>query len=77
MFKLQFHLRFFKKVKKIIKKDKKIKNKINNTLKALEQSPTDQKLKSHKITSKNGNRLFSSRVNGDLRIIWNYNKDKA
>ncbi len=76
MFKLNFKSLFLKKVKKIVSKNKDFKKIIFKVIQILEINPFDLKLKSHKIIRKNGNPAFSSRVSGDIRIIWKFQKNQ-
>jgi mRNA-degrading endonuclease YafQ of YafQ-DinJ toxin-antitoxin module len=38
------------------------------------ENPFIPELHTHKVISKEFGSAFSSRVNGDIRIIWNYDK---
>ncbi len=58
------------------KKSSKIFQKIISVLNALSESPFNQRLRTHKVqTSKHGV-VYSTRITGDLRIIWNYKDDE-
>jgi mRNA-degrading endonuclease YafQ of YafQ-DinJ toxin-antitoxin module len=71
MYRLIFSGYFKKKLSKLIKYNPKISNKIESTLVFLSQNPLEPKLRSHKVGS-----YWSSRVTGDIRIIWIYGDDK-
>ena len=77
MFKLNFKKTFLKKVKKFSEKNKNLKKLIIKTLSGLEENPFSLNLKSHKIIRKNGSLAFSSKVNGDIRIIWKFKNKRA
>lgn len=62
-------------VKKLIKKDRKLGDKIIQTLKILQNNPFDSKLLSHKVNARIYKTNWSSRVTGDIRIIWNFGPD--
>ncbi len=68
---------FIKKSAKLVKKNPEIENKIKSSLDALQENPTNPVLKTHKVITKNKEKVLSSRVSGDIRIIWNYRQNKA
>lgn len=63
---------FRRSLKKLVDKGRVTKLKIKKILDLLEQNPFDKSLKTHKVTSKNSGQAFSSRIDSDLRIIWNF-----
>lgn len=75
MFELEFSKYFKKKYKKLTSKNSLLISKIKKTLIQLEKNPEDNSIGSHKINSKTFGDLWSSRVTGDIRILWNYNKN--
>lgn len=62
---------FTKKLTKLVRNNPKLKMKVLETVKLLSENPQEPILKSHKVGE-----YFSSRVTGDLRIIWDYNETK-
>ncbi len=60
------------KFQKFFSKNKLLVKKIDKTINLLEQDPFYSSLKSHKVITKEGKKAFSSRVIGDIRLIWNY-----
>jgi mRNA interferase YafQ len=64
---------FVKKTKKLINKNKKLEIRLEKVLDKLQVDPFDTSLKSHKVTTKHGETAYSSRVTGDIRIIWDFN----
>jgi mRNA-degrading endonuclease YafQ of YafQ-DinJ toxin-antitoxin module len=70
MYKLQFRKYFVKKYLKLIKNDLSLKLKVVKIFEQLEAEPFHPSLKSHKVQH-----VYSSRVTGDIRIIWQYNPD--
>ena len=77
MFKLNFKEYFLKKYVKLTKCDQKLDDKIRKTLNKLKDNPKDSSLYSHQVISKQFGKLWSSKVTGDLRIIWTYNDDQV
>jgi mRNA-degrading endonuclease YafQ of YafQ-DinJ toxin-antitoxin module len=77
MFSLNYTNEFAGKVKKLIRKNQLFKIAIKKALSLLEINPFYPSLHSHKIITKDSASAFSSRVTGDIRIIWNYNKNKT
>jgi mRNA-degrading endonuclease YafQ of YafQ-DinJ toxin-antitoxin module len=63
---------FRKKYSKISKKDRLVLRRINRAIKLLSVDPFYPGLKSHKTQTKEFGVRFSSRVTGDLRLIWDY-----
>lgn len=49
--------------------------KLNKTLKILAQEPFYPSLHTHKVISKNFGEQYSSRVTGDIRIIWCFHEN--
>jgi mRNA interferase YafQ len=71
MFALVPQPKFSRKLKRLLRKDKTLEVPIRNTLSLLADDPATPKLKTHKVLIE-GERLFSSSVTGDLRIVWRY-----
>ncbi|MEI6462486.1 MAG: cytotoxin [bacterium] len=67
--------RFKSIYKKLIKNNKILEKQIDLVLMLIEINPKDQRLKTHKVNTNDGIMSWSSRVNGNIRIIWNYGKD--
>ncbi len=59
----------------ITKGDQKLQKRIQKVLKLLEQNPSYPSLKTHKVTTKNYGDKWSSWVTGDIRIIWDYDRE--
>jgi mRNA-degrading endonuclease YafQ of YafQ-DinJ toxin-antitoxin module len=60
-----------KKLAGYVKKDKQKQKYIEKCLLALQENPYNPILKSHKVTLQGGANVWSSKVTGDVRIIWN------
>lgn len=56
----------------ITTRDQKLQKSIQKALKLLAQNPSYPALKTHKVDTKTYGQKWSSRVTGDLRIIWDY-----
>jgi mRNA interferase YafQ len=67
---------FLKKAKKIIQKNLDLAKQIDSAIRSLQQNPKNPILKSHKVVTPKFGFAYSSRINGDLRIIWDYSKDE-
>ncbi len=61
---------FRRKYRKLANKNSALKNKIQESIKLLTKDPRDNRLKSHKVITKDHGEAFSSSVTGDIRIIW-------
>ena len=58
-------------------RDNALNDKILQAFYLLERDPHTPALKSHKITRHSGKTALSSRVNADIRIIWDYHDGRA
>jgi mRNA-degrading endonuclease YafQ of YafQ-DinJ toxin-antitoxin module len=67
---------FLKKAKKLIKKNLNLAKEVDKCIQKLQRDPRDPSLKSHKVQTSDFDIVYSSRVNGDLRIIWNYSENE-
>ncbi len=65
---------FIKSFGKLAKKNKSLANKIISVLEQMGDDPFYQGLRTHKVQSKNYGIAYSSRVTGDIRIIWDFKK---
>ena len=72
MYDLKLTNRFAKSYKKIAKQDHELKINIKKSLKQLEYDPMHPSLHSHKVNSRLYGICWSSRVTGDIRILWIY-----
>lgn len=62
-----------KKSAKLLKKNPQLTKVIDQAFEKLKNNPFDFGLHTHKVNSKNFGLKFSSRINGDLRFIWDFN----
>lgn len=67
---------FLKESNRIVRANPILANKIRNVLKTLTIDPFYKGLKTHKVESKLFGRRYSSRVSGDIRIIWDFDAAK-
>jgi len=63
---------FQKSLKKLVAKDSILKNKTAKVFLILAKNPIDPSLHSHKVTTRKYGQKWSSRVTGNIRIIWDY-----
>jgi mRNA-degrading endonuclease YafQ of YafQ-DinJ toxin-antitoxin module len=64
---------FTRKLKKLTKHNKNLAEDVNNTISILRYNPFAPILSSHQVNSLvDGQRHFSCRVTGDIRIIWDF-----
>lgn len=64
---------FVRQFKKITKNNPQLKEDILETIQVLKIDPFSHILRSHKVSAKIGGLKWSSRVNGNIRIIWDFN----
>lgn len=75
-FNFEFSEEYLRNAKKFIK-SKRLSSKIlNDTLEKLSENPMDSSLRTHKVNSRNYGKAWSSRIDGDIRIIWQYSNKK-
>lgn len=69
-YEIAFDQRFLKRVKKIYKKDKFLYDRYLKFLGKIAKDPFADNLVTHKVNSKNHDLVYSSRVTGDIRVLW-------
>lgn len=67
---------FTKSVEKLLKQRRISLTKINNVIIKLSSNPFDPSLKSHKVNTRTFGLQYSSRIDGDLRIIWSFDENE-
>jgi mRNA-degrading endonuclease YafQ of YafQ-DinJ toxin-antitoxin module len=67
---------FKKKTAKLIKKDPSLRKKILKVTDQLALDPFHKGLKTHKANTVKYGLKYSSRVTGDLRIVWDFDGEK-
>jgi mRNA-degrading endonuclease YafQ of YafQ-DinJ toxin-antitoxin module len=67
---------FQKKYKKLVKKDRRLEKLVKKSLKNLRKDPFYFSLKTHKVSHSVYGGMYSSRVTGDIRIIWNFDEKR-
>ena len=72
MFSFRESRRFAKKRKKLLRNNKNLTKSFVKTLKQMRIDPKHPSLKTHKVIDIDGKKSFSSQINRDLRIIWDY-----
>jgi mRNA-degrading endonuclease YafQ of YafQ-DinJ toxin-antitoxin module len=70
-YELEFSPNFNRKLKKLLKGNPAFKKRVEKTLETLSRDPFSAPLKTHKISIRSGVH-YSSKVTGDIRIIWNF-----
>lgn len=67
---------FLKRLGKLLKKDKSLEAKVQAALEKLASDPFHPGLKTHKADTKLYGYKHSSRVTGDIRIIWDFDGER-
>jgi mRNA-degrading endonuclease YafQ of YafQ-DinJ toxin-antitoxin module len=75
MYKIKFAPTFGKSLSKITKRDIPLQEKVRKILKLLESDPKYPSLNSHKVETRLFGERWSSRVTGDIRLIWDFDED--
>lgn len=74
MYKIRQAKSFTKDLKKLVKQKRISIEKINSIIYKLAQDPFAQSLNTHKVNTKALRVKYSSRVDGDLRMIWDFDE---
>lgn len=69
-YEIAFDKSFLKRIKKVYKKDKFLYARYLKFLEKMAKDPFAENLLTHKVNSKNHNLVYSSRVTGNIRVLW-------
>ena len=75
MYELKFQKEFLKTFHKYVKKDKLLNKALVKTLEILRGNPFDNSLNTHKVDTRKNRDIYSSRVSGDWRLAWIFDKE--
>lgn len=67
---------FDKRFDKLAKRNLQLAKQVIDTLSTIEKDPFYNGLKSHKVESKVYGEVYSSRITGDIRILWDFVETK-
>lgn len=76
MYVLEFLDEFWKAYNKLTKGNAILQKQFLKALEQISQDPFYPSLKTHKVDTKKYDKVFSSSISGDVRIIWIFNKDQ-
>jgi len=72
----EYHIKtssnFDKQLKKLVKNNTQLRLKVIHALQLMLLDPLIPNLRSHKVRTKKYGEVYSSRVTGDIRIIWQF-----
>ncbi len=71
-----FSASFVRILKKLVKGNQILRRKAKKTIKKLGDNPFDKGLKTHKVKTRQYGNVYSSKVTGDIRIIWIFVENK-
>ncbi|MDX9739273.1 MAG: hypothetical protein RBT33_02835 [Candidatus Dojkabacteria bacterium] len=71
-YEIYFTVGFKRRLKKISKKDLILKNLVKETIKSISEDPFQETLRTHQVNISKYGKVYSSSVNKDIRIIWNF-----
>jgi mRNA-degrading endonuclease YafQ of YafQ-DinJ toxin-antitoxin module len=77
VYRIQVDKNFNKKYLKLIKNNDVLRKKIIKTIEQLAKDPFYPSLKSQTVVLPELGKTYSSRVTGDIRIIWNFDSNNA
>lgn len=72
MYTLRFYKDYWQKYETLTKRDELLKKRIKKALNLLATNPSHQSLRSHRVESMRFGIRWSSRITGDLRVIWDF-----
>lgn len=75
MYKLTSRKDFLKKAKKFVKNNRRNRDKLDKTISLLVANPYNLILKTHRVQHRFAGKAFSSRITGDIRVIWDFTHD--
>ncbi len=75
MYRIKQSKSFSKSLKKLVRLHRIDIDQINYIFFLLAKDPFTRSLKTHKVNSKKHGVQYSSRVDGDLRLVWNFDND--
>lgn len=77
MYEFLYDQLFKRKYKRLTKKNPHIKDLVKKSLQKLSNNPFDLSLHTHKVSSRVRPNVYSSKVNGDIRIIWDFSDESV
>jgi mRNA-degrading endonuclease YafQ of YafQ-DinJ toxin-antitoxin module len=72
---IQATTRFQREFKKVVKRNMGLEERFLSVIERLSRDPFMRRLKTHAVNIPDFGRVYSSRVTGDIRIIWNFKDD--
>lgn len=75
MYTIDFTIKFVRDYKKFTGKNKSLKDLIDKKLLSLINDPFTSEFKTHKVKTHLYNYSYSSRISGDIRILWNIDQN--
>lgn len=72
---IQATTRFQREFKKVVKRNSGLEEKFLSVIERLSMNPFNRGLRTHYVNISGFGKVFSSRVTGDIRIIWNFKDD--
>jgi len=75
-YRLEFTQKAAKKYKKLTVNNKVLQGKLQEALISLIANPFETKLGTHKVQITDYGQVYSSRITGDIRIIWEFSDNK-
>ena len=75
MYDLDLTDKFKSKYRKLVVRNQQLKEKTGLILQKLQENPFQKSLKTHKVYVSQFGEVFSSRLTGDLRLLWSMQKD--
>lgn len=77
MYELVYYPEFKRRLKKFAKKDKSLRLKFSHVFNTMMEDPFHRSLRTHKVDATKYGKKWSSRVTGNLRIIWGVDKTRT
>lgn len=77
MYEIFFTSEFNRHYKKLTKNNKKLRDKTQKIIEMLQENPFYPSLKTHRATMRNNGEKWSSWITPDLRVAWEFEKNKT
>jgi len=77
MYELVYYPEFKRQLKKLAKRDQSLRSRFRHVLNTFRKNPFHHSLRTHKVDASKYGRKWSSKVTGNLRIIWDFDKTKT
>jgi mRNA-degrading endonuclease RelE of RelBE toxin-antitoxin system len=76
VYKYEFTKNFERKSSKLFQKDNSMRKRFYKTLKKVLNDPFYKGLRTYKVNTSKWGQIYSSRITGDIRVLWDFSENK-